>query len=204
MSAISGLQARSSVSGLSRNRPFLFVLTVVLMLGVLWSYLFITASTHRTLDQRTHDVAAQLKCPVCQNESVADSPSTISQQMRGVIRQQLQAGRSEQQIVQYFEDRYGPQIILSPPWRGFSLLIWLVPIVLFLAGIGTLFLIVRDWRQAVPTRDKAVETDEDDNETRVADEEDAEITHYREQLEQELAEEDVLFRKSPPSAGTTL
>ncbi len=199
MSAIGGMQVRSSVSGLSRNRPFLFVLAVVLLLGVLWSYLFITASTHRTLDQRTHDVAAQLKCPVCQNESVADSPSTISQQMRSVIRQQLQAGRSEQQIVQYFEDSYGPQIILSPPWRGFSLLIWLVPIALFLAGIGTLFLIVRDWRQAVPAPIKTAETieaNENDSESRRADEEDADLAPYREQLEQELAAEDVLFKKN--------
>lgn len=193
ISAGSGVKTRNPVRRLGENRPFLFVLAVVLFLGVLWSYLFITASTHRTLDQRTHDVAAQLKCPVCQNESVADSPSIISQQMRSVIRQQLQAGRSEQQVVQYFEDRYGPQIILSPPWQGFSLLIWLVPIALFLAGLGTLFFIVRDWRQGAPMHDAALD---ERNENRGVSEEDAEMVQYRQQLEQELAAEDVLFKKT--------
>lgn len=192
MSAISGVKPKSSISGLSKNRPFLFVLTVVLLLGVFWSYLFITASTHKTLDQRTHDVAAQLKCPVCQNESVADSPSTISQQMRSVIRQQLQAGRSEQQVVQYFEDSYGPQILLAPQWQGFSLLIWLVPIVLFFAGIGTLFLILRDWRQTTPINEGAEESEYG---SMVADMDDPENAAYRERLEQELAAEDVLFKK---------
>ena len=79
------------------------------------SKVLLVAPAPESLDQRVHDVASQLKCPVCQGESVADSPSTISQQMRAVIRQHLQQGQSEQQVIQYFVSRYGISILWSPP-----------------------------------------------------------------------------------------
>ena len=124
-----------------RQRRTLFLLLgIIALVAAFWSLLSLNVSAHKTLDQRVYDVGSQLKCPVCQSESVADSPSLIAQQMRGVIRQQLQAGRSEQQVMQYFINTYGEQIAWSPPWQGFTLLAWLVPIALILIGAGLLFL----------------------------------------------------------------
>src|SRR5579864_9649129 len=112
---------------MKHQRP-LIILAIIILIAAIWSFITLNAARNETLDQRVHDVASQLKCPVCQGESVADSPSTISQQMRAVIRQQLQSGKSEQEVIQYFVDRYGEQIVWSPPWQGFTLLAWLVPI----------------------------------------------------------------------------
>src|SRR5712692_868473 len=133
--------------------------TLAVVLAI-WSFVFLTNPPTRTLDQRVQDVASQLKCPICQGESVADSPSLLAKQMRGVIRQQLQSGKSEQQVVQYFVDRYGQQIVWSPPWQGFTLLAWLVPIALLLGGTILLFFVLRSWRTLSPTSSKDL-TDDD-------------------------------------------
>src|SRR5438445_1510590 len=120
---------------MKQKRSLFIAIAVVAIVAAIWSYVFLQNPPQETLDQRVHDVASQLKCPVCQGESVADSPAQISQQMRGIIRQQLKAGKSEQEVIQYFRNSYGDQIVWSPPWQGFTLLAWLVPICLMLGGI---------------------------------------------------------------------
>lgn len=171
------------------NLSLLVVLGALLVVAAIWSYMLVNASTHKTLDQRVYDVASQLKCPICQGESVADSPAVLAQEMRSVIRQQLQSGRSEQQVIQYFIASYGQQIVWSPPWQGFSLIAWLAPIGLVLGGMVLLFFIFRDWRKAAPVRATQVE------ETALVegDEEEEELAQYRKQLAEELAADDPLF-----------
>src|SRR5215472_15998647 len=133
---------------MKQKRSLFLVLALLTVTGAIWSFMILNAAHNETLDQRVQDVASHLKCPICQGESVANSPSRLAQEMRGVIRQQLQAGKSEQQVVQYFVDRYGSQIVWSPPWHGFTLLAWLVPIALLLGGAVLLLMVLRDWYSA--------------------------------------------------------
>lgn len=86
------------------------------------------------LDARAQALAARLRCPVCQNESVADSPAELAAQMRALIRDRLAAGESEEQIIAYFVDRYGQWILLEPPRRGIFWVAWLTPALALLAG----------------------------------------------------------------------
>ena len=153
-----------------------------------WSALLIVKPKQETLDQRVQNVASQLKCPVCQGESVADSQATIAQQMRQVIREQLQSGKSEQDVVQYFIRSYGDQIVWLPPWQGFSLLIWLVPMVFVLGGAVLVYIVLREWRSGGTVTEKNGSASEDEISL------DADLEQYRAQLEAELAEEDPLFR----------
>src|SRR5260370_29985202 len=133
---------------MQQKRTLFLVRALVAVIGAIWSFMILNTArrgANATLDQRVHDVASQLKCPICQGESVADSPSQLAQEMRGVIRQQLQSGRSEQQVVQYFVDRYGQQIVWSPPLQGFTLLAWLEPIALLLGRAVLLSIVRRGW-----------------------------------------------------------
>src|SRR2546429_4282154 len=130
---------------MKNRRPLLIVIASISILAAIWSYILLSQPPRQTLDQRVPGVASQLKCLVCQGESVADSPATLSQQMRGIIRQQLQSGKSEQEVIQYFESRYGDRILWSPPWQGFTALAWLVPIALLLGGTLLLFFVLRGW-----------------------------------------------------------
>ena len=92
-----------------------------------------------------HDIAAQLRCVVCQNLSVADSPSEMASQMRAIIRERLAAGESPADVQRYFVDRYGEWILLSPPRRGFNLLVWLLPLAAVVLGLTVTAALVWRW-----------------------------------------------------------
>ena len=96
-------------------------------------------------EEAAHEVAAQLRCVVCQNLSVADSPSEMAQQMRAIVRERLAAGERPEQGVQDFVDRYGEWILLSPRPRGFNLLVWLFPAVAVAVGLVILTVVLRRW-----------------------------------------------------------
>src|SRR5262245_29414224 len=105
---------RGARSQLARPLPALLVL---LALGV-WLLLPGLALAQQVVDPNTdprvREVARDLQCPICQNLSVADSPSALAGDMRALIAKQLEQGRSKEQIEQYFVERYGEGILLSP------------------------------------------------------------------------------------------
>jgi cytochrome c-type biogenesis protein CcmH len=86
------------------------------------------------LEQRTHEVAGLLRCPVCQGLSVADSPSTMATNMRSQVRDLVAAGYDQEQILAYFERSYGEFVRLQPPLRGVNWLVWLAPLLGLLGG----------------------------------------------------------------------
>ena len=96
------------------------------------------------------EVAAQLRCVVCQNLSVADSPSEMANQMRGIIRERLAAGEPPEQVVQYFLDKYGEWILLAPRGRGLNLMVWAAPVVAVLAGLIAVGVLLRRWTRPRP------------------------------------------------------
>jgi len=98
-----------------------------------------------TLELRTREVAAQLRCPVCQGVSLEDSPSTLAQEMKSVVREQLRAGKSEEEVKQYFVQKYGEWILLEPEPTGFNLAVYVLPVVLLLGGGVTVFVLARKW-----------------------------------------------------------
>jgi len=104
-------------------------------------------------DLQVYEIASELRCVVCQNLSVADSPSEMANQMRAIVRERLAAGETPAQVRQYFVERYGDWILLAPPRRGFTLVVWLAPLVAVLVGLAVVALLVRRWtgrRRATP------------------------------------------------------
>lgn len=97
------------------------------------------------LDERTHAIAAQLRCPVCQGESVADASTDVARDIRAVIRRRLAAGQSGSQIDSYLEARY-PNISLAPSTTGVGRVAWLAPPLLLLGGVMLLLTLLADWR----------------------------------------------------------
>ena len=96
-------------------------------------------------DPRLYEVASELRCVVCQNLSVADSPSEMAQQMRALVRERLAAGDTPEQVLQYFVDKYGEWILLSPRRHGFNWLVWSAPLVATVIGFVIVAFTVRRW-----------------------------------------------------------
>lgn len=97
------------------------------------------------VENRTREIAAELRCVVCQNLSVADSPSDLAKEMRNLVREQVELGKGHQEVLDYFVSRYGEYVLLSPPKRGFNLLVWGLPFVGLLAGAIGVYVAVRRW-----------------------------------------------------------
>jgi cytochrome c-type biogenesis protein CcmH len=102
-------------------------------------------------------IASQLRCVVCQNLSVADSPSEMARQMRDVIRERLVQGESEEQVLRYFEERYGVWIRLAP--QGW--LVWVLPFAGLFAGLGVVLVVALRWsRRAGQSQQEALSPEE--------------------------------------------
>lgn len=130
-----------------RRPSFLIPIGIVLLIGIVWLVSAISAAQPRSLDERTLEVARQIQCPVCNGESVADSSALKAAEMRAVIRQQLSQGRSEQQVLAYFSQVYGSDILESPPQQGFTSLIWLMPLLMLTAGVVAVIALAREWQR---------------------------------------------------------
>jgi len=99
----------------------------------------------QAIDDRVREIASDLRCVVCQNLSVADSPSDLAKEMRNLVRELVEQGKSRQEIEAYFVSRYGEYVLLAPPKQGFNLLVWVLPFLALVLGAGGVYLVARRW-----------------------------------------------------------
>lgn len=123
----------------------ILLLMVALGVAAVWSFNAIGQPRATSVDARTTALARQIKCPVCNGESAADSAAPIAVEMRTVIRQKVVAGESDREILTYFRQRYGDDILLAPPKAGFDLIAWLAPVVALVLGGIAIFSLSRSW-----------------------------------------------------------
>ena len=112
---------------------------------------FATQVTEDPLERQVLDIAKDLRCAVCQNQPVAESHSDLAQDMRAIIREQIQAGKSRDEIINYFVERYGDYVLMKPPTRGSGTIVWLAPLVLIVVvGVSGLVFLRRRLRPSMP------------------------------------------------------
>jgi cytochrome c-type biogenesis protein CcmH len=141
-----GATGRAGMNGAPRSLAAVVLAVALLASAGAMAVVAIRGSQRpRSLPDRVRAVASTLRCPVCQNLSVADSPSGLAQQMRAAIRADLLAGQTAEQVRARFVAAYGEWILLSPPRHGVGLAVWILPAVLLLAGLAAAGLAVRRW-----------------------------------------------------------
>lgn len=100
------------------------------------------------LEQRARELSAELRCLVCQNQSIDDSQAPLAKDLRMIVRERLVAGDSDDAIRTYLVARYGDFVLLKPPFKVTTLLLWLTPMLVLLAGALAVFFSMRSRRAA--------------------------------------------------------
>lgn len=95
------------------------------------------------LEARARTLGEGLRCLVCQNQSIDDSDADLAHDLRVIVRQRLQAGDSDDQVKQFLVDRYGDYILLKPPFKSATLVLWLGPLLLLAVSFGLAFTVFK-------------------------------------------------------------
>ena len=107
------------------------------------------------LEERARDISQQLRCVVCQNQSIDESTAPLARDLRLIIRERLVAGDSNQEVVTFVVDRYGDFVLLRPPFQGDTYVLWFGPLIILLIGGGLIFYYFRKVLKAVPDQDSS-------------------------------------------------
>jgi cytochrome c-type biogenesis protein CcmH len=120
-------------------------------------------------EQRARDLSREIRCVVCQSQSVADSDADIAKEVRAIIREQIAAGRSDQEIRDFLVARYGDFVLFDPPFKASTYALWIGPFaILVLAAIGVAIFFHR--RAQEPARVPELNPEERDRVARLLDE----------------------------------
>ncbi len=128
----------------------LFALLLALLAATSWAYAkdAAPAAADPALEQRVMALAAELRCLVCQNQTIADSSAPLAADLRNQVRERMRQGASDSQIIDFMVERYGDFVLYRPPVKATTLLLWLGPLLLFAAGL--LVLLRRLRRRSAP------------------------------------------------------
>jgi cytochrome c-type biogenesis protein CcmH len=95
------------------------------------------------LEQRMIALSEDLRCLVCQNESLAGSRAELAQDLRQEIREQMRAGKSDKQVIDYLTQRYGDFVLYKPPVKPLTWLLWFGPFALLIGAVGGLYAYIK-------------------------------------------------------------
>jgi cytochrome c-type biogenesis protein CcmH/NrfF len=151
-----GRVAAPRAMALAMARAVTFAVTHATAAAVMAAALVVPAPSHAAdaqptaadpaLEVRVNRLSAELRCLVCQNQSLADSHAPLALDLKNQVREQLQAGRSEPQVIAFMTERYGDFVLYRPPLKATTLLLWGGPLALLLLGGAALLRRIR--RQA--------------------------------------------------------
>ncbi len=142
-----------------RARPFALIAALAVALWSLPVFFLPTAPAWAVnpdevladpaLEKRAREISKSLRCLVCQNQSIDDSDADLAKDLRIIVRERLLNGNSDSQVIDYVVARYGDFVLLKPPFKGTTLVLWLGPAVIVGLGIMAMVLFLRRRRSPV-------------------------------------------------------
>jgi cytochrome c-type biogenesis protein CcmH len=109
------------------------------------------AAADPVLEKRVMALAEELRCLVCQNQTLADSNAPLAEDLRNQVRERMREGKSDREVVDFLVERYGDFVLYRPPFKATTMLLWIGPFLLLLLGFAVLLRRVRKRRQAADT-----------------------------------------------------
>ena len=108
------------------------------------------AAADPVLEARMTRIAAELRCLVCQNQTIADSNADLAQDLRRQVREMIQRGQTDAQIIEFMTARYGDFVLYRPPLKASTALLWFGPALLLVGGLAVLLLVLRRRSRMAP------------------------------------------------------
>ncbi len=145
---------------LSRLAPALVALALAGMAPAAHAVLPSERLADPALEARARTLSEKLRCLVCQNENIDDSNADLAHDLRVLVRQRLVAGDTDQQVLDYLVNRYGDYVLLDPPMKPGTYLLWFGPAIVLVLGAGGIVVFFRRRRAAGPDPGAALSPDE--------------------------------------------
>ncbi len=131
------------------TKQFILLLTLVLLSPLSWAEEALPVAEDPAIEKRMLALSEDLRCLVCQNESLAGSRADFANDLRREIREQLKANKSDQEIIDFLVSRYGDFVLYRPPVKPATYLLWGGPFVFLLIGAGILFFYLKRRRKQI-------------------------------------------------------
>ena len=112
------------------------------------------------LEQRARVISKELRCLVCQNQSIDDSDAPLARDLRLLVRERLQTGEKNEEVIAFIVDRYGDFVLLRPPVKASTIALWISPVALLLLGFFLLLTWFRKHKKNVPNEIKPLSDQE--------------------------------------------
>ena len=106
----------------------------------------------KLLEERARVISKELRCLVCQNQSIDDSDAPLARDLRVLVRERLQAGESDEKVIKFVVDRYGDFVLLRPPIKASTLALWISPIAILIVGVILLLMRFRKQEKNMPVQ----------------------------------------------------
>jgi cytochrome c-type biogenesis protein CcmH len=136
-------------------KPLLFILLLVISIN---SHAVDSRQLSDPKQQESYEtLTKELRCLVCQNQTIADSNAELASDLRRQVYEMLQQGKSEQEIIRYMTDRYGEFVLYKPAFAGKTSLLWIAPVVFLFMGLMMVFFIIRRKRATAQIQVDALE-----------------------------------------------
>ena len=133
-----------------RPKIIIFLLTILASLLIVSVVYAQEGGPGTPSDNDVNRVAKQLYCPVCPNTPLDVCETKACEDWRAQIRDQLSEGWTDQQIIDYFVAQYGERVLAEPQRKGFTSLVWFLPLIVVLVGLGIVYEILQNWRKQKP------------------------------------------------------
>lgn len=95
------------------------------------------------MEHRAREISAELRCLVCQNQSIDDSDASLARDLRLLVRERLQEGDTNRQVLDFIVGRYGEFVLLRPVFQPHTLALWLTPVIVLLLGAGGIYMMAK-------------------------------------------------------------
>lgn len=136
-------------------KPLLFILLLVISIN---SYAVDSRQLSDPKQQESYEtLTKELRCLVCQNQTIADSNAELASDLRRQVYEMLQQGKSEQEIIRFMTDRYGEFVLYKPAFAGKTSLLWIAPVLFLFMGLMMVFFVIRRKRAAAKVQVDALE-----------------------------------------------